>query len=99
MTAVVLECPIEQAMEGFGHSGSGGGKKKQVMGKIRLDVPVKSGEDDEEIITEVLLHPMFYPGGTYAMNRVGSEMVNVCELMALLQCDHFLHLMSVRVRG
>jgi len=98
VTGVVLECPIEQAMEGFGRSGSGGGKKKQVMGKIRLDVHVKSGER-EEIITEVLLHPKFYPGGTYAMNRVGSEMVNVCELMALLQCDHFLHLMSVRVRG
>ena len=71
---------------------------KSKSGKIRLDVPVKSGEG-EEIITEVLLHPKFYPGGTHAMNRVGSEMVNVCELMALLQCDHFLHLMSVRVRG
>jgi len=77
VTGVVLECPIEQGMEGFGRSGSGsggGGKKKQVMGKIRLDVPVKSGEGDEEIITEVLLHPELYPGGTYAMNRVGSEM-------------------------
>eukprot|EP00956_Cyclotella_meneghiniana_P042865 scaffold249339_cov49-Cyclotella_meneghiniana.AAC.1 len=65
-------------MEGFGRSSSGsggGGKKKQVMGKIRLDVPVKSREG-EEIIIEVLLHPKFYPGGTYAMNRVGSEMVN-----------------------
>eukprot|EP00956_Cyclotella_meneghiniana_P037360 scaffold137253_cov21-Cyclotella_meneghiniana.AAC.1 len=55
VTGVVLECPIEQGMEGFGRSGSGGGgggKKKQVMGKIRLDVPVNSGEGDDEIITE-----------------------------------------------
>jgi hypothetical protein len=44
------------------------------MGKIRLDVPVKvEGKDGE--VTEVILHPDFYPGGTYAMNRVGSEIV------------------------
>eukprot|EP00956_Cyclotella_meneghiniana_P033014 scaffold92765_cov67-Cyclotella_meneghiniana.AAC.1 len=31
VTGVVLECPIERAMEGFGRSGSGGGGiKKQV---------------------------------------------------------------------
>lgn len=83
-TGVVVECPIEPGTEGFGRSssGGGGGKKKQVMGKIRLDVPVKSGEGDGDI-TEVLLHFESYPGGTYAMNRVGSEMVSVYIMLCL----------------
>lgn len=73
VTGVVLECPVEKGTEGFGRGGGGGGKKN-VMGKIRLDVPVKvEGKDGE--VTEVILHPDLYPGGTYAMNRVGSEIV------------------------
>jgi hypothetical protein len=30
---------------------------------------------DGEVVSEVMLHPDLYPGGTFAMNRVGSEMV------------------------
>ena len=82
VTGVVLECPVEQRSEGFSRSG-GGDKKRTVFGKIRLDEPVKAGESDD-IVTEIILHPDLYPGGTYAMNRVGSEMVRFDFIQLLL---------------
>ena len=71
VTGIVVECPIEKGTDGFGRSGGGG--RKNVMGKIRLETPVKAGCSDDQI-TDVILQPDLYPGGTYAMNRVGSEM-------------------------
>lgn len=79
VTGVVVECPIEQGTDGFGRSGGG---KKNVMGKIRLEKPVKDGcSDDDDVVAEVMLQPDLYPGGTYAMNRVGSEMVRLCAVL------------------
>jgi cold shock CspA family protein len=79
-TGVVVECPIEQGTEGFGRSGNVG-KKGNAMGKIRLDVPVRMEGDVD--VWEVILHPDLYPGGTYALNRVGSEMVRLRKLIII----------------
>ena len=77
VTGMVVDCPIQQGMEPFGGSGnrSDGGKGSTMMGKIRLDEPMAVEGSDGEVVSEVMLHPDLYPGGTFAMNRVGSEMV------------------------
>ena len=78
VTGIVVECPIERGMEGFGRSNDG---KKNKMGKICLEEALLS-EMNGEKVTEVLLQPDLYPGGFYAMNRVGSEMVRLLYFAA-----------------
>eukprot|EP00804_Cyclotella_cryptica_P030093 CCRYP_009514-RC/>CCRYP_009514-RC protein AED:0.12 eAED:0.12 QI:569/1/1/1/1/0.75/4/2402/678 len=76
VTGVVVECPIEQGIEPFGSgSGRGDGKKgNPAMGKIRLEQPIMVEASGGQVVSEVMLHPDLYPGGTFAMNRTGSEM-------------------------
>jgi cold shock CspA family protein len=65
----VTESPLNKVIEPFGRSERGGGES--VVGKIRLQEDVF--DNDGNCITEVSLRPEVYPGGTFAMNRTGSE--------------------------
>jgi len=76
VAGVVLDCPIEQRVDPFGTGGSRSEKKSgkaAIVGTIRLQEPITDEHNGEEV-TEVTLHPSLYPGGTYAMTRMGSEM-------------------------
>ncbi|KAL7490321.1 hypothetical protein ACHAW6_016137 [Cyclotella cf. meneghiniana] len=76
VTGVVVECPIEQGLEPFGSGGGRGDAMRgsPVMGRVRLEDPIEIKASDGEVVSEVILHPDLYPGGTFAMNRTGSEM-------------------------
>lgn len=69
VSGLVAECPLNKVIEPFGRSERGGGES--VVGKIRLQEDVC--DNDGQSITEVSLRPEVYPGGTFAMNRTGSE--------------------------
>ena len=82
VTGIVVDCPVQSVMEPFGGNSRSGGvyveRRKSDMGKIRLqqEIIVKVNDDDdgeEQVITEVMLHPDMYPGGTFAISRTGSE--------------------------
>lgn len=81
VTGYVLECPVPEASadsffggppkKSGGGGGSGSSTTAAVMGKIRLDTPIIDTEGNE--VTEVVLHPDMYPGGTFALSRTGGE--------------------------
>jgi len=76
VTGLVVDCPV-QAVVGFDRDRRGSGKSQQTtMGRIRLHNVIgqnREGEEEDQAITEVLLHPDMYPGGTFAISRTGSE--------------------------
>mmetsp|Transcript_7786 Transcript_7786/g.16144 ORF Transcript_7786/g.16144 Transcript_7786/m.16144 type:complete len:1398 (+) Transcript_7786:450-4643(+) len=73
VTGVVMTCPEPKVDHPFGR-GSGEKKTEAVsFGTIHLDDPI-SDDDTGAQVTEVLLHPDNYPGGSFGINRDGSQL-------------------------